>query len=349
MIVQPLGEHRLQRLSGAFVQELTAFDEVRVVGDLLRQRVLEDVLDVPGGWLLVDELPGLQTRQPTLQFVVRLERHALHQPERKFASQHRQGLQQLLLLRRQPVYTRGEHDLHRRGDLYRVHRPGELHRPVALKHAIFEENQHYLFHEEGSALGPLNDEPLEWKQILAVAQHCREHLLGAFLAERVETKLRVIGLAIPLMRILEPIVHQQQKFRGPDRIGKQVQQLLGLLVDPVEIFEDYHQRLVERFAQQDALDRFQRPPLPDLSVHLRQRIVTLDYGEQAEQIGQRVFQTSVKREDTSGYLLATFAFIVGCRNVEIVAQQIDNRQVGAGLAMRDRECLQHDPARLAGH
>ena len=56
------------------------------------------------------------------------------------------------------------------GDLYRIDRIGELYRPVALEHTIFEQRLHDLFHEERRALGPFNDEPLEWNQILAVAQ-----------------------------------------------------------------------------------------------------------------------------------------------------------------------------------
>ena len=114
------------------MQELAALDQQRVVSDLLRQRMLEGVLNIARRRLLVDELPGLQPREHALQLVVRPARHALHQPERKFSSQHRQGLQQLLLIRRQPVDARGEHGLHRGGDLDRVHRLGELHRSVAL-------------------------------------------------------------------------------------------------------------------------------------------------------------------------------------------------------------------------
>ena len=33
------------------------------------------------------------------------------------------------------------------------------------------------------------------------------------------------------------------------------------LVDPVQVLEDHHQRLIERFAQQNPLDRLVRPPL----------------------------------------------------------------------------------------
>ena len=70
---------------------------------------------------------------------------------------------------------------------------------------------------------------------------------------------------------------------------------LRLLVDPVQVLEDHHQRLVERLAQQDALDRIERAPLADLRVHLRQRIVALDDPEQREQIRQRVLQRAIQR------------------------------------------------------
>ncbi len=199
MIVQLCGEHRLQLLSGALVQLLAALDQQRVVSDLLRQRVLEDVLGVADRRLLVDELGELQLAEYPVQIVVRLERHPSHQLERKFPPQHRQGLQQLLLLRRKPVDACGEHALHRGGDLHRAHRLGQLHRPVALQHAVFEQRLHDLFHEERSALGSFDDQPLERKQIRAVAHQRREHLLRTLPAERIKPQLGVIGLAIPVM------------------------------------------------------------------------------------------------------------------------------------------------------
>ena len=54
------------------------------------------------------------------------------------------------------------------------------------------------------------------------------------------------------------------------------------LVDPVQVLEDHDQRLVEALAHQYPLDRLQRPPPPDLRVHLRQRVVALDDAEQGE-------------------------------------------------------------------
>src|ERR1700730_656563 len=51
MIVQSLGVKRLYRLRCALMQQLTALDQQRAVRDLLRQRVLEGVLDVLSGRL----------------------------------------------------------------------------------------------------------------------------------------------------------------------------------------------------------------------------------------------------------------------------------------------------------
>jgi len=50
----------------------------------------------------------------------------------------------------------------------------------------------------------------------------------------------------------------------------------------VQILEDHHQRLVERFAQQNPLDRLERPPLLQLPVHLRQRIGAFNDAKQGK-------------------------------------------------------------------
>ena len=242
-----------------------------------------------------------------------------NKPNGNSRPKHGQGLQQLLLLRRQPVDTRREHALHRGRDLHRVHRLGKLHTSVALQHAVFEQNLDDLLHEEGIGLGPFDDQALDRNQILAVAQQRQEHLLSALSAERVETQLRIIGLAIPLMRIFRPIIHHQQDLCGADRVGEQIQELLGLLVDPVQILEDHHQRLIQTLAQDDAFDRLQRPPLLDLPVHLRQGILTLDDAEQTEEVWQRVFQRTVEDCDPAGDLLAPLALAVAGGNVEVVA------------------------------
>ena len=71
---------------------------------------------------------------------------------------------------------------------------------IAHQRAFIEQHLHRLFHEKRIALGAFDDEALEWRQLGAVAEHRRQHFLGALVAERVEPQLRVVGLAAPLMR-----------------------------------------------------------------------------------------------------------------------------------------------------
>jgi hypothetical protein len=82
------------------------------------------------------------------------------------------------------------------------------------------------------------------------------------------------------MPVLRSVVHQQQDPCGTDRIHNQVQQVLGFTVDPVQVFKDQHQRLVQRFAQQDPFDSLVHASAPGLRVHLFQRIVAFAQSQQ---------------------------------------------------------------------
>ena len=93
----------------------------------------------------------------------------------------------------------------------------------------------------------------------------------------------------------------------------------------MKVLENHHQRLIERLAQHDALDCVKRAAFFDLPIHLRERIETFDDAEQAEQIGQRVFQTSIEDRDLARNFLTAGSFVVFARDLEIVAQQIDHR------------------------
>ena len=55
LLVKP----RLQHLADPFMQKLSTFDQQRVVGDLLGQRVLEDVTVLGQPQLFIDELGAL--------------------------------------------------------------------------------------------------------------------------------------------------------------------------------------------------------------------------------------------------------------------------------------------------
>ena len=69
------------------------------------------------------------------------------------------------------------------------------------------------------------------------AEQPAQHLVCAFLAQRVEPQLRIVGLVAPLMAVLGPIVDQLQDARGADAVSEQLQECLRLVIDPVKVFE----------------------------------------------------------------------------------------------------------------
>src|SRR5215831_17174170 len=103
MLREPRGKERLDRLARPLMQSPATFEQQRVVGDLLRERMLKGVLRLWKGGLLVDELRRPQVRQELLQLVFGLLYHTRQQAQGKLFADHRQGLEQRLLLGRQPV------------------------------------------------------------------------------------------------------------------------------------------------------------------------------------------------------------------------------------------------------
>jgi hypothetical protein len=91
-----------------------------------------------------------------------------------------------------------------------------------------------------------------------VADQRGQQLLGALSAQRVKAQLRVVSC--PTEGVFGAVVDQQQDPRRTDRIGKQIQQRLRLLVDPVQVLEYHHQWLIEGFSQEDAFNRLKGAP-----------------------------------------------------------------------------------------
>ena len=169
---------------------------------------------------------------------------------------------------------------------------------------------------------------LERRQMLAAAQQRRQHFPGALATERVESNLGVVGLAVPWVRITWPVIHQQHQLGSADRVSQQVQEILRLLVNPVQVLKDHHQGLVQRLAQQDPLDRLQRAPRAQPFVHLRQWVIAIDNAEQAKQVGLRIFQGTVENRQAASHLLSPLATVVVGLDAKITVQHVDQRQIG---------------------
>ena len=70
------------------------------------------------------------------------------------------------------------------------------------------------------------------------------------------------------MAILGAVVGQQQKLGAGHTLTQHVEKALRLAINPVQVFKDQNQRLVETLAQEQLLERLERPSAPNLRVHL---------------------------------------------------------------------------------
>ena len=115
---------RLDRLDDPRVKLVAALLQKPAVRDVLGERVREGVLRVriePG---LVEELGRPQVVESTTERLVRQVGDRLEQRERDVLADDGGGLQQMLVLREQPIDARREHHLDRGRDLDRLDRVG---------------------------------------------------------------------------------------------------------------------------------------------------------------------------------------------------------------------------------
>src|SRR6266851_8833957 len=102
----------------------------------------------------------------------------------------------------EPIYARRENALHRRRQPQLRERVCHLNRTVAHQRTLVEQRLYHLLDKERVALGALDHHAFEWIEFVAVAQQRREHLLRAFLAQRIQPQLRVVALVTPFMAVL---------------------------------------------------------------------------------------------------------------------------------------------------
>src|SRR5208282_4677308 len=112
-------------------------------------------------------------------------------------------------------------------------------------------------------------------------------------------------------------MEEQQNLRCPNGIGEQVEQRLRFLINPVQILEDDHQRLVERFAREQALDRLMRTAPAYLRVHLREWTIALNHAKQCKNVWDCVFERAIQGEDFAVDLLAPLALVVLGEDFEV--------------------------------
>ena len=148
---------RLQGLDDPGMERAPPLLEQRLIGHLLGQGVLEGVLDVGEEARLVEELGGLQMGEAQAERLLRHLGNGLEERQGHLRADDRGGLQELFLLRRQPVDARRQDRLHRGRHLDTRERPGQAIGPlVADQHLRFHQGAHALLQKEGVALRALD-------------------------------------------------------------------------------------------------------------------------------------------------------------------------------------------------
>src|SRR5262249_56809978 len=106
-----------------------------------------------------------------------------------------------------------------------------------------------LFQKEGIALRASDQELCEWRQADIIPEQRLYELVRTRWRQGVQAKLCIVGLVAPAVLVLWPIIDQEQQPDRRETLDQAVEQRLRLGVDPVQVFEDQHQRLHLAFAQ----------------------------------------------------------------------------------------------------
>jgi hypothetical protein len=149
LVAQAIVADRFAGRDDPRVKLAAAFLQHAAVGYILRQRVLEAVLQVGKESSLVDELRRLQAGQSCGQHLVRQIRDHPEQGERHLPADHRCYLQQALVLDGKAIHACGQHDLHRRRDVDGFDRPRQTIVPGhSLQGLGFDQGPDCLLEEE---------------------------------------------------------------------------------------------------------------------------------------------------------------------------------------------------------
>jgi hypothetical protein len=136
------------------------------VGYLLGQRVLERVFQLGKEGRLVDELGRLEPREAVADGVLRYAGDRAEEDERDVLPDDGCRLEQRLVLRSEPVDPGSQDRLYGGRNLDGVERSGQpIGAACAGERARLGEGAHALLQEEGNALRPLDQGPLERVEI----------------------------------------------------------------------------------------------------------------------------------------------------------------------------------------
>ena len=171
MVVQRGRIQHLDCASDMLVELLAALQQNRIVGNLLRKGMLENILHVRHRRLFIDEVAALQLLDEPFELLLRFPCNRPGETQDKLTTENGQCLQEVLLVGLKPIDAGGEDRLDGRRDAQRVERTQQMHLALTpLERALVEQRLHGLLHKEGDTAGGLDDELLQRRESLLIAE-----------------------------------------------------------------------------------------------------------------------------------------------------------------------------------
>ena len=342
---EPVGMEPFERLHDPNVESPAPLLEEAPVGDLVGEAVFEGVLEIREEAGLVQELRGLQVRESPAESLLGLLGDGLQEGEGDLLTDDRRSLDQAFLLGREPVDPRRQDRLHCRRYLNARKCGGQaIGTPLADQGLGFDQRPHALFQEEGVPLCLVDQAVLEQRERGVGPQEAPEQFLGALGRQGVQAELGVVGLASPPVPVLRTIVDEQQEPRGREALDQALQETLALRVDPVQILERQAHGLDLAFPEEEALERLQGAlaalgRIEGLPLGIRDRHV-----QESEERGQGRLQRRIQRDQLAGEFLRDLPRVVAGLDLEVRPEEVDDRQIGRGLAVGGRAGFEDEPA-----
>src|SRR5262249_2706884 len=134
-------------------------------------------------------------------------RYGMEQDKRHVLADDRGRLEQLFVLRREPVDSGRQNDLDGCWNLDGLDRASQIVRAALTRERTrLLQRPDALLDEEG--VPSFHERPLEGRQGRVVAQESAQELVRTLGRQSVETQLAIVGLADPTVLILGPVVDE---------------------------------------------------------------------------------------------------------------------------------------------
>jgi hypothetical protein len=265
------------------------------------------------------------------------------QGERDVLADDGSRLEQLLVISRQTVDARRKDCLDGRRDLDPVHWLRErVCATLPPQDTGLDQRSHALFDEERIAPRLVGEKTLEGLERGITSKQCDQQLFRAVHWQRIDSEERVVTLAGPRVLVLGPVRQDEKQSHRRHAADDGVQERLGLRVDPVQILEDYEDRLDLALAAQESLHRIERP-LPAL-----RRIETLPVRivgggvQEHEERRHGSLQRGIERGELAHNSVPDLGVRISILDPEVASEQARDREIARALAVGHRAGFEHE-------